>query len=287
MAEQYTKYRSYASNRRSCVACLSPLPNTPEVWTSDAYFNAIVCPTCGMIQVEPCLSEEGLSAFYQGYYSNRKSRTKLSQQRHLQYTIDSQYISRFISSGSVLDVGCSDGSFLRSLPNSFMKYGIDIELDPVTSSVDNTLMLHSGFFPDSKHFSDNSFDLITFRGVIEHLRNPSIFIDKSFQLLKPGGIIYFCATPNVVSPTAQIFKNRWNQWHPIEHPNLFSVKTLQTLLLPSRFILVDSAYPYLDTPYASPENDLSVLLSEVHNPSNIKSPPFWGTMLSAIFQSIA
>ncbi len=115
MSEQYTKYRSYASNRPSCVACLSPLPNTPEVWTSDSYFNAIVCPSCGMIQVEPCLSEEGLSTFYQGYYSNRKSRTKLSQQRCLQYTIDSQYISKFISSGSILDVGCSDGSFLRSL----------------------------------------------------------------------------------------------------------------------------------------------------------------------------
>ena len=145
MADKYSKYSSFASPRTSCVACSTPLPATAEVWTSDSYFNAVTCPECGMIQVEPCLSEDGLSSFYQGYYANRKSKTNLSKQRKLQYLIDSSYISRFICSGSVLDVGCSDGSFLNSLPSSFNKFGIDIELDPVSSSVDSSL-LYTRFF---------------------------------------------------------------------------------------------------------------------------------------------
>lgn len=284
MNSNYEKYRHYSSARTSCVACSRQLPQNNIVWSSDSFFNAIECPFCGMIQVEPCLSDEGLTSFYQGYYRTRRRNVSLTQQRAIQYSLDSQHISRFISTGLVLDVGCSDGSFLKALPNSFSKYGIDIEVDPVSSNDDSNLTLSSGFFPESKSFSSLQFDLITFRGVIEHLRNPSSFISKAVSLLRPNGFLYFCATPNVDSPAAHLFRNRWNQWHPIEHPNLFNVNTLHTLLDPSRFDLIDVIYPYLQTPYASSTNDLEAFLSESITPSTKTSPPFWGSMLSAVFQ---
>ena len=130
--------------------------------------------------------------------------------------------------------------------------------------------------------------MIIFRGVIEHMYNPRKIIKRASELLKFGGKLFFCATPNGNSFCASIFRERWNLWHPIQHINIFTVKTLHKLCGTNKFKVIAEEYPYLNTPYENYKRDYKFLLDYIKNPKkkslNSKSPPFWGNMLSLILE---
>ena len=109
-------------------------------------------------------------------------------------------------------------------------------------------------------------------------------------MLKPGGLIYFCATPNLDSFCAEIYREKWNLFHPIEHINIFSVRTLHRLMGVKRFLLVEERYDYLNTPYENQNNDYKKLTDDINLKNSgrwyevEKSPPFWGNMMSVIYK---
>ena len=61
-----------------------------------------------------------------------------------------------------------------------------------------------GVFP-SLEFSQ-FYDLIIFRGVIEHVKNPKKYLDKAISLLNKDGYIFITATPNSESVCCKMFK---------------------------------------------------------------------------------
>tara|TARA_Y100000590_G_scaffold413486_1_gene509361 strand:- start:198 stop:854 length:657 start_codon:yes stop_codon:yes gene_type:complete len=83
---------------------------------------------------------------------------------------------------SILDLGSGD-EFLK---NEFIKkeikyYGLDIkDLD---------------FDKDNFNFNDNSFDLVISLAVLEHLKNPDLFLNEIRRVLKNGSYL-FLSTPN-------------------------------------------------------------------------------------------
>jgi len=118
-------------------------------------------------------------------------------------------------SGSLLDLGCSSGAFLESLPkDSWKLYGIEMSADCAkTAESRSGAQVFVGDILDGP-FPSQSFDVITCFDVLEHLYEPRKVITKVAGWLKPGGIFYVLV-PNVDSAEAHVFGS---YWHGLELP---------------------------------------------------------------------
>ena len=283
----YRKYKKYLGQIRKCLICQTDSNGkTRNVWARDKYFKALECKKCGYISVEPSLTPEGLKIYYQNNMGRRIENIKKMKLRYSQYQIDKDFLEKFITNGNVLDVGCGGGIFLSRLNKNFNKFGIDLD----ESSIKFAKKKFNYDFRIEQlgedTFKKKTFDLIIFRGVIEHIYNPKKIIKRAIGLLKRKGKLFFCATPNGNSFCADIFREKWNLWHPIQHINIFTVKTLHKLCGEKKFNVLAEDYPYLNTPYENLEKDYKkitkFLLSK--RKKNMKSPAFWGNMLSLILE---
>ncbi len=283
----YEKYKKYLGKVRRCLICQSdPKGKKRHVWATDKYFKALECKKCGYISVEPSLTPEGLKIYYQNNMGRRIENVKKMKLRNNQYEIDKIFLEKYISKGSVLDVGCGGGIFLSKLNKKFKKFGIDLDKTSINFAKKNYSYDFRLEQLGQDSFKKKTFDLIIFRGVIEHIYDPKIIIKRAVDLLKPKGKLFFCATPNGNSFCANIFKEKWNLWHPIQHINIFTVKTLHKLCGKNKFNILAEDYPYLNTPYENLKEDYKIIIKFLisKKKKNIKSPPFWGNMLSLILE---
>jgi len=283
----YVEYKKYLDKRRNCIICEKK--TSYKIWAKDSYFKAIKCKSCGMVSIEPPLSEVGLNLYYQNNFHRREDAELKWSKRIEQYKLDKELIENFINKGNCLDVGCGGGLFLESLNNNFKKFGIDIDKTSIDYAKKNFKSDYRVESLGKDSLKNKSFDLIIMRGVIEHVLDPNLYVKRCGDLLKKGGLVYICATPNINSFTAEIYKNKWNLWHPIQHINLFDEKTLSSLFKKYGFERYFFTYPYINTPYESHINDSKSLIKDIFrikNKQKIKniSPPFWGNMISIIFK---
>jgi len=111
--------------------------------------------------------------------------------------------------GSLLDLGCSSGSFLKFLKGGPWKlYGIEISAKSAEIAEERSgAQIFVGDVLDAPFLSE-SFDVITCFDVLEHLYEPRKVLAKVREWLKPDGIFYILA-PNVESAEAHIFGSYW------------------------------------------------------------------------------
>ena len=287
----YEEFKQFLGPIRPCLICGDDSSGENRTtWAMDKYFKAIECQRCHFITVEPGITPEGLEVYYQNNMRRRLDQKKKMEDRELQYALDKQFLECYVSSGKILDVGCGGGLFLSVLSSSFDKYGIDIDEESIKYGRENFNFHFKNEMIGKDTFENNFFDLIIFRGVIEHMYDPKTTLKRAYELLKKGGKLFFCATPNVNSFCANLYREKWNLWHPIQHINLFTVTTLHRLCGRSEFSMVAVDYPYIGTPYENWEDDYEQVKKDIiafgNNEADKveKSPPFWGNMLSLILE---
>ena len=285
--DEYKKFHNY--KRDNCPVCGS---EQKKQWARHEFFTADECQKCGFVFMNPSLDEEGLNYYYSNYIGDRFKNTKKMDERQIQYQIDAEFIERIIDGGSFLDVGCNGGFFLDALSTNFNKFGIEIDSDAVAYAKETYDFDIQNCNIGDDPFDENTFDIISFRGVIEHMLEPKAALARASKLLKPGGYIYFCATPNLKCISAEVYREKWNLWHPIEHINIFDKDTLLKAL-GDNFILTAHEYQYLGTPYENYIQDHNSLINDIELKLQGKwsevgrSKPFWGNMMSVIFQKIS
>ena len=281
----YKEIKKYLGKVRKCSVCgNNSKKRTNSIWAKDKYFKAIQCEKCDYISVDPCITQKGLDYYYQSNMDRRLIVKKKMKLRDVQYLNDRDLIYKYIKGGSILDVGCGGGYFLSKFSNKFKKVGLDIDKRSaeIGSKNFNIKIINSNLGEEK---IKKKFDLIIFRGVIEHIYDPNKAINRAYKLLKKNGLLFFCATPNASSFTAWLYRSKWNLWHPVQHINIFSTDTLWKLCGKNRFDKIDEKYEYLETPYAKPENDYKLIKKYIINKKSSKlSPPFWGSMLSLVLK---
>ncbi|PJE81445.1 hypothetical protein COU58_02500 [Candidatus Pacearchaeota archaeon CG10_big_fil_rev_8_21_14_0_10_32_42] len=154
--------------------------------------------------------------------------------------------------GRILDIGCGQGEFLELFNSEWEKWGI--EINPISKKV--CLSKHILI---NKTLKNNFFDIIIFRGTIQHIPNPFEWIKKSYHLLKKGGMIIFLATPNTESVYYRLFKElpmldeKYNFLLPSE-------KILRQTLKNFGYRDIKFYFPYRETPYARRDDLLKFVL---------------------------
>lgn len=136
-----------------------------------------------------------------------------------------QKVRRLAPRGTVLDVGCGEGLFLSmALAAGYVAEGCDFGLrssyPPGVKVLEGRLDSDGGL-----PYADNTFDVVTFWAVIEHVRDPAAALREIHRVLKPGGVL-FCDTPLVGDLCERLASHRPAWVYPPEHINVFSGKGL-------------------------------------------------------------
>jgi len=133
--------------------------------------------------------------------------------------------------GKALDVGCMYGYLLDELRarQAPVLHGIEIADEPARVAAAKGYIIHQGTIEDYVRTQpDLTFDVVFAQHVLEHVRDPMLFLRSAFTLLRPGGILIL-AVPNLGSRTQRLFPTAWGWYQVPAHLFHFSDKALTAL----------------------------------------------------------
>lgn len=159
-------------------------------------------------------------------------------------------LSRYLSPGlKVLDVGCGDGSCLKSAKDKFICTGIDI------SEYQTNLAEKQGYAQTivgnlvTVDFNNKKYSGITLISLLEHLDDPLGAIKKCFDLLNNKGVLLI-KTVNYGCLNRRITKEGWTGFRPPDHVVYFTPSNLKRLLRKVGFAKIKiSAWAFNDNMY--------------------------------------
>jgi len=200
-------------------------------------FAMMQCKNCGLMFIEPVLSEEEQKKVYsQQYVKNRTLKgfcnhgDLVGDFRRKTAQLQITKIEGYGPAGKILDVGCGEGYFLDVCRKRGWKVnGVEISEFAAQETEEKIgKRVFTGSLREAG-FEENYFDVITFFDVIEHFSDPVRELAEALRILKKGGLICI-QTPNAGGIAAGIMGQRWFQIKPREHLFYFSKKSLRKLL---------------------------------------------------------
>ncbi|CAN2170587.1 AdoMet_MTases domain containing protein [Candidatus Nanopelagicaceae bacterium] len=153
------------------------------------------CTGCNSLYVSPRLNNKAIEELYSDeYYSEIYGRSMLPLFQKRKDLIGARKFDQAIKhwgksgSGKVLDIGAGVGE----VADVFREHGWTTHVTEMNAVAFDWLRT-LGFANVTRgtleeYNSDEDFDIIMAWGVVEHVLEPDIFLDKVFKLLKPGGI---------------------------------------------------------------------------------------------------
>ncbi|MEM7333744.1 MAG: class I SAM-dependent methyltransferase [Chloroflexota bacterium] len=212
-------------------------------------FKLVKCKKCGLIYQNPQLSFEELKKHYPDDYLPYRSEANESQQSMLDRISQNHGIQRQCqrvinkrpSAGTILDVGCATGYFLKAMAEKgWTAKGVEPSAYASAYAREQLqLDVQTGVLADYQ--SEEKFDVITLWDVLEHVNDPLETLQQARQLLKPNGLIVI-SLPNPSGIEAALFGNYWVGWERPRHLFLFTPKLIQAYLEKTgyRFLTIES-----------------------------------------------
>lgn len=191
------------------------------------HYRIVKCKKCGLIYSNPIFEDEKINSLYQRSKLTYDEEIKQINDTYVKYF--TKYINYIANRGSLLEVGCGPGFFLRQAQKMNFKevFGIEPSLnavkkaDPLVKPFIIQGIIKKGIF-DNKQF-----DVICNFQTIDHLINPNDFLQISHSLLKKEGII-IGINHNIKSWTARLLGEKCPMID-IEHIYLFDKKTIRKI----------------------------------------------------------
>jgi len=187
---------------------------------------------------------------YDKGYFDRRGRDDW--RREIAYQQEMERVTARVPGGKVLDVGCGVGSFLAKFGPEFQKFGID----PSRYASEQAQSKGIQMLSDIEDVSHGFFDLIIFRGTLQHISEPIHALACASRILRSDGTLAILATPDTDSLVYKIF----GDLPPLDLARnwvLFGHRMLGNILRKLNYYDIEISFPYWKTPYAQPFVDFS------------------------------
>lgn len=177
-----------ANSDRRFVPCHLCAGQEHDIYLRARGYRIVRCRRCGLWFVNPQPTAAELQQFYEGYDDGSQWREG---EERFNHAICAAILRRH-RSGSVLDVGCGSGNFLRCMNQRGFRV-LGLEPSATGSAYARSahgLEIYQGtleqFLGDHK---GQLFDVITLLNVLEHLRDPAGALMQLRKLLGNGGTL--------------------------------------------------------------------------------------------------
>lgn len=142
---------------------------------------------------------------------------------------------------SILDFGCGSGEMLEAFSDSYTALGIEPD-SGARALAKKKVKLGSVYESSASVKMQGIFvDVVTLFHVIEHLYDPSLELERIYDLVKPGGLLII-ETPNsydaLLTKYEKLDFQDFTYWS--HHPMLHSHKSLSLLVERNGFKIVES-----------------------------------------------
>ena len=222
-------------------------------------FKLVKCRRCGFVYLNPRPDKEEIKKYYPPWYHYRVhtkvvniEKTKICEipWREVMQK-KAEPILRYKKEGSILDIGCGDGSLLKYMKElGWQTYGV--ELNKAASRYSRKVLglnVLSGRLEEANYPKD-FFDIISLFHVLEHLPDPSGTLKKVRPLLRKNGLLLI-EVPNFGSFEAMVFRSKWFAIAAPLHLSHFTPRTLAIMLRNCGFIPVDLGFIPVPTKYVA------------------------------------
>lgn len=195
-------------------------------------FSFLECPADGTVFMSPVPTDDALQAMYNSDVMNRKgTRTLVSGGD------DFEFIRESLPSmgGALLDVGCSNGSFLATCSRHFTPSGVELCAETAKAARERGFSVFTGRLEELPE--DASYRIVTMLQLVEHVVDPRPLLATAHRVLEAGGYLYL-ATPAVDSLSFQLFRDRHTHVGGFGHVALYSKPGLTKLVEQTGFELI-------------------------------------------------
>ena len=240
-------YKMAKQIKHKCPICTSS--KTSEYWAMHGY-RLVKCLECSMVW-DPYHAENVLAQYDKNYFQNENPKGGYSnyyEGMRVNRRTFSERLSRIANKTNektkLLDVCSALGDCLLEAKKMGWKETMGLEVSKFANdfarkrglNVKNTTLQKSGIKPDS-------FNVITYQDVIEHVEDPVEELKLVNKKLKSKGYVYL-VTPDIGGFWHRLLKGMWYHYKPGEHIMYFSQQSLRLALEKSGFKNVETRKTY-------------------------------------------
>ena len=199
---------------------------------TEAHYDVVACEMCGFVFASDIPEQASLNDFYQAAEHHLHA-THLPDGLRAIHADFFDFIQRYAPSSAdtrIMDIGCGMGHFLNHFKAAGFHRLLGVEPSPAAARL--ALALYGiDVVPDTidNYLTDETYDLLTLCGVLEHIADLDTAMGKIAALLDPDGTLLI-AVPDAAmfghEPPHEPFLE-----FALEHINFFSQDSLDHLLM--------------------------------------------------------
>lgn len=227
-----------------CPVCES---NKISFFVNAFGFDMSHCDECDLIFCNPYPNNKQLHYYYNSKmkeFENEFFRESFDNRVQL-FLPRIDLINKYMSSGSLLDIGSALGIFIEALHQKNTKF--DVNCCDLSKKACEELKMN---YPDVEVINAdfmqldtlNKYDIITMWDTVEHIVDLNSMFKKIHDQLNNNGLFVF-STPNTDSFEWKIAWKKHVQILPPGHVNLLNIRPIEILLKRNKFKLLDTYTP--------------------------------------------
>jgi len=219
------------------------------------------CQECDLVYANPRPSAEAMASRLEMWGKQYSARNEYLRDRVRSQQVRVRLLRTYCRSGSLLDFGSGDGSFLRAAMDAgYRAEGVEKAAAAAEFARSHFEASIRATDIEDASLKSTTFDIITMWDVLEHLLDP-IHVVKGLggRLAEDGYLVVL--TPHSRGFSSRVRGPAWWVFGPHDHVCLFSIRTVEYLLqrsgLSLRFLATRDLVPWL--PPGQKEEVLSLL----------------------------
>jgi SAM-dependent methyltransferase len=215
---------------RGAGACLVCRGTRARVLFQKGGRDFVRCEACGFVWLDPMPTAAEVGAYYEQSYRDGIYEPFAAAETVRRLIAEHRLaaIRPHARPGRWLDVGAAAGHFVEAASRAgIVAEGCELSGTAVASARARGLVMHHAAVED---FTPSArYDTITAFDVIEHLREPRVFLDRLRSWLAPAGTLAL-TLPDVSSIYPRLMGRHWFYYAPRDHLHYFDPRTITRLL---------------------------------------------------------